>query len=152
MQTENPYQSPIFDTSAEPLKANNLGLPASRSQRFVNFVIDQFFTMIVSIVLGITLAIIIGPEKLTSIPGLAWGVLALLIYYVPLEAAFGRSLGKVITGTKVVTSDGSDPGIGRIIGRTFARMIPFEPLSVLGSRDAIGWHDQLSGTRVVRAR
>ncbi|MEN6496436.1 MAG: RDD family protein [Thermoguttaceae bacterium] len=151
MQTENPYQSPIADTLNEPLKANNWGLPASRSQRFVNYVIDYFFIMVLSFVLGFVLANIMDAEALDSIPGLAWGLLVVLIYFVPLEAAFGRSLGKIITGTKVVAIDGSDPGIGQIIGRTFARMIPFEQFSFLG-REAIGWHDRLSGTRVVRTR
>jgi uncharacterized RDD family membrane protein YckC len=152
MQTENPYQSPIADTPDEPLKANDRGRLASRSQRFANYVLDYFFIMVTMFVLGFVLANTIAAETLDSTPGLAWGVLAVLIYYIPLEAACGRSLGKIITGTKVVANDGSDPGIGQIIGRTFARMIPFEPLSFLSGRDAVGWHDRLSGTRVVRTR
>lgn len=78
------------------------------------------------------------------------GIATLVAYYVLFEAIFGRTPGKLITGTRVVTLDGAKPGFGQIIGRSFARLVPFEPFSFLGSRG--GWHDRWSGTRVVRVR
>jgi len=71
-------------------------------------------------------------------------------YYVVLETAAGRTLGKLITGTREVREDGGKPRFGQILGRTAARFIPFEPFSLLGSPK--GWHDGLSGTRVIRVR
>lgn len=70
-------------------------------------------------------------------------------HYVLFEAIFGRTPGKLITGTRtrVVTAK---PGFGQIIGRRFARLVPFEPFSFLVSSG--GWHDRWSGTRVVRVR
>jgi uncharacterized RDD family membrane protein YckC len=55
-----------------------------------------------------------------------------LIYYVAQEALWSRTLGKLITGTKVVNEDGSKLTFGRALGRTLCRLIPFEPLSFLG--------------------
>lgn len=69
-------------------------------------------------------------------------------YYIVLEAATGRTLGKLLTGTKVVDDAGEAPSFGQILGRTFSRLIPFEPLSFFGVT-VRGWHDRLSATHVV---
>ncbi|MFW6118794.1 MAG: RDD family protein [Planctomycetota bacterium] len=73
---------------------------------------------------------------------------ALLIYYVPLEMVFGRTVGKLLVQTKVVKAETGSVGLGHVLGRTLARAIPFEPLSVLASSGRM-WHDSLSGTVVV---
>jgi uncharacterized RDD family membrane protein YckC len=52
----------------------------------------------------------------------------------------------------VVRFDGNKPNVPQIIGRTFARFIPFEPFSVAFGSSNNGWHDSLSGTRVVSVR
>ena len=62
--------------------------------------------------------------------------------------ANGQSIGKMITGTIVVTEDGQKPSFGQILGRSFARIVPFEPFSFLGN-DASGWHDKWSETKVI---
>lgn len=82
------------------------------------------------------------------------GVLSLFapfIYYVGFEAAFGRTPGKLLTGTRVVTLTGEPPSFGQCLGRAFARCVPFEPLSFLGG-DGVGWHDKWTDTRVIRTR
>ena len=63
-------------------------------------------------------------------------------------------MGKLITGTRVVTENGGKPRWGQIVGRSFARFIPFEALSVLfwNDKERRGWHDSLSKTCVVRKR
>ena len=70
------------------------------------------------------------------------------IYYSIFEGLTGRSVGKLITKTKVVNEEGEKASFDSIIRRSLCRYIPFEALSFLGS-DAIGWHDTLSKTRVV---
>lgn len=76
-----------------------------------------------------------------------------VLYYVPFETGFGRTPAKLITGTKVVSEDGGPPGLGRVLGRTLVRMVPFEVFSFLGGDGRpVGWHDSWSGTRVVRTR
>jgi uncharacterized RDD family membrane protein YckC len=70
------------------------------------------------------------------------------IYYLVAEFFFQRTLGKVLSKTKVVTKAGLKPGFLQILGRTLSRSIPFEYLSYL--RSPTGIHDILSGTRVVK--
>lgn len=72
-------------------------------------------------------------------------------YYIIFEGAVGRTPGKLITGTKVVTEDGGTPTFGQVVGRTLSRFVPFEPFSFFGSEPR-GWHDRWSGTRVVLTR
>jgi len=69
-----------------------------------------------------------------------------LTYFIFFEGIWQRTLAKFITKTKVVTEDGSKPSFLRILGRTFARFIPFDAISFLFGR---GWHDHLSKTLVV---
>lgn len=70
-------------------------------------------------------------------------------YYFIMESFFGRTIGKLVTRTRVVDESGSRPTAGRIAGRTLARIIPFEPFSFFGNEPR-GWHDTLSKTWVVK--
>jgi uncharacterized RDD family membrane protein YckC len=79
------------------------------------------------------------------------GATILLIYYIPQEALFGRTLGKLVTGTMVVNEEGGKPSLGQVVGRTFSRFIPFEAFSFFVS-SARGWHDSIPRTYVVRVR
>ena len=74
-----------------------------------------------------------------------------LLYYTLLEGLTGRSLGKLVTGTKVVDANGNPPGFARALLRSLCRFIPFEPFSFLGS-DTRGWHDSMTRTWVIKSR
>ena len=82
------------------------------------------------------------------------GILAMLLYYVPMEGLFGFTIGKLVTGTRVVDAQGGRPGWGQVFGRTLCRLIPFEPFSLFFSKDGEvrGWHDGIPKTWVVRRR
>ena len=80
------------------------------------------------------------------------GVVAYLAYYCWMEAAFGRTLGKMVVGTRVVTAEGAHPRFARILVRSFIRLIPVEPLSILLYEDRSMWHDRWTRTRVVFER
>lgn len=70
------------------------------------------------------------------------------LYYLTTEGIFNTSIGKTIMGNMVVDNIAGRPYIGQRIGRTFARLIPFEALSfIFGAR---GWHDDLTDTYVVK--
>jgi uncharacterized RDD family membrane protein YckC len=138
-------------------------VPASQGKRFAHLIIDQIVvTLLVNcagFVLGFAYALSranvgspLTPQEETMLNGWGWGVTLLVsvAYFVICEGLFSRTLGKFITGTKVVTADGGPPSLGQVLGRTFARFIPFEHFSFLGT-PAVGWHDSLSGTRVVDA-
>jgi uncharacterized RDD family membrane protein YckC len=77
-------------------------------------------------------------------------------YLVAFTAA-GQTVGKLITGLRVLADNGPDaPDLGRATLRTlvwFALAIPagLGLLSAAFSRDGRGFHDRFAGTRVVRA-
>ncbi|MEM1325993.1 MAG: RDD family protein [Bacteroidota bacterium] len=76
-------------------------------------------------------------------------LLATPFYWILSEYFLGKTPAKYITKTKVVTADGRKPSFWTIVGRTLCRFIPFDWASFLGSR-AVGWHDSISKTRVVK--
>lgn len=79
---------------------------------------------------------------------IAISLLTCVLYCVIMEASIGTTIGKLITGAVVISVDGSKPSLSQIIGRSFARLIPFEPFSFLGGTNS-GWHDTMSNTRVI---
>lgn len=138
-------------------------IPARKGLRFANFFIDSIilniFTFGIGIVIGVML-IAQGYEvdsqgNFVGVP--LWVNLVInlvhipitLAYYIALEVALGRTLGKLITGTKVVNAEGGNATLGQVVGRSFARFIPFEVFSFLGETGR-GWHDSLSKTYVVK--
>lgn len=125
---------------------------ASKLQRFLNMVVDYWVAGIVANVLvGITL-VLLGAGALL---GKWWILYPMLVgaqigYYVAFEGLLGRTPGKLLTGTAVVSADGSRPTLKQIVRRSLIRLIPFEPFSFLG--EDYGWHDAWTGTRVIRVR
>jgi len=67
------------------------------------------------------------------------------------EGVFGTSIGKLVTGCRVVGPDGLKVSFGKAVLRSLCRMIPFEQFSFLGSA-ARGWHDSITETYVVEGR
>lgn len=128
-------------------------VPAGKGARFANSIIDSLAQYGISFALGIVVATAggqAGVEMLESIPPFLIGLPILLLYYFVLEAATGQTLGKMLTGTKVVNDRGGPPSLGQVAGRTFARLIPFEGVSFLMS--PTGLHDSLASTMVVKTR
>jgi uncharacterized RDD family membrane protein YckC len=133
-------------------------LLASKSQRFLNFVIDLFVVYMLTIGIGAAINIIgelIGNFKLSEwiislsiTENIIGGLIVLFFYYTIMELYFSRTFGKYFTKTMVVKHNGSRPKVKSIIIRTLVRMIPIDAFSFL-SNDARGWHDTLSVTYVV---
>lgn len=133
-------QQPVYTPTSEVI------LPASMLQRFLNNLIDGFVMYIFG-----AIAVQIGMDVLGEGLGLIVGIVCFFGYHLIFEALFQRTVGKMLTGTKVVSVDGGKASFRALLGRTLARYIPFEPLSFLfyGSYPTKGWHDRLSGTLVV---
>ncbi len=156
MSSDNPYASPLtsgggaenaFDTAIDQM------VPATRGRRFVNFVIDQVVGRVVVVIIFIVMSLAFDladwfANMSTGMDFLLSTSLFLSFYFVQ-EAFFGRTIGKLITGTVVVNATGGRPTVPQVLGRTLARIIPFEPFSALGTPPT-PWHDSLSKTRVVR--
>ncbi|KAF2507916.1 RDD family protein [Flavobacterium zhairuonense] len=134
-------------------------LLASTGQRFLNYILDTAVVFVLVFCLGIFLALL---ATLLGLPGLlSWlenistledrllFILINIIYYVFTEGLFGRSVGKLITGTVVVDENGLKPAFDVILKRSLCRIIPFDGLSFFGSR---GWHDSISDTYVVNKK
>lgn len=136
------------DDGARFVKAN----VASTGKRFANYLLDAIMIYILMFAYGIILYFAGIIDERGEMPGqwLLFMYLGGLLYYIVMEAAFGRTIGKFITGTKVVREDGSDPDFMQILGRTLCRLIPFEPFSFLSSE--VGWHDSISKTKVINKR
>jgi uncharacterized RDD family membrane protein YckC len=154
MVGQNPYEAPKAELDPGLRADTPDQLPtASRGARFLNLIIDTILSRIVAIVPAAVLAAALGPdsENVAVLAGV-FAVVGFFAYYIVFEAAFGWTFAKLITGTRVVRADGTKVRVPQIIGRTLARFIPFEPFSVLFSDSKRGWHDSLSGTRVVSVR
>lgn len=147
----NPYAPPT--AAVIDVRAPDEDSLASHPRRFFNFLIDYFAILAAGTVIGAVTALV-SPElaeRIFATNEILLGVAFYLLYYIPLEASFGWTVGKLITGTRVVTATGERPRVLQIVGRTFARFIPFEVFSFLRT-PSVGWHDSLSHTRVIVVR
>jgi len=147
----NPYQPPTAELGGGPEPGAGAALPdAGLGARLLNFVIDTVAVLVLGSI-GVAILLLAGQEAVTSelwSNVLAFGVM--ILYYVIFETAFGWTLGKLVTGTRVTRIAGVRPGLLQVIARTAARFIPLEPLSLVMGGSA--WHDGLGRTRVVSVR
>lgn len=126
---------------------------ASTGQRFGTMLLDLIFYFIFAIIFGFVLGLIGLGDLIQNMNDTLLGIVILLIYYVPQEAFSGRTLGKLITGTKAVKEDGTELSFGQALGRTLCRFIPFEAFSFLGGNGRPrGWHDKIPKTKVISVR
>lgn len=135
---------------------------ASQGQRFLNFLIDNVIirialTYVTGLGLGYFLAFMTPgfaatlSENSTSLYLISLMVVLLdyLFYYTLFESIFkGKTLGKLITGTKAVSLDGEDLSFKKAFLRSACRMIPLEAFSGFGTP----WHDSFTDTMVIKSR
>jgi uncharacterized RDD family membrane protein YckC len=72
-----------------------------------------------------------------------------LYYFLMENYVGGRTVAKYITGTKVISTDGTKPTTQQMMYRSLSRIVPFDGLSFLGVN---GWHDSWSDTRVINVK
>jgi uncharacterized RDD family membrane protein YckC len=124
---------------------------ASTGQRFANMLLDLVFCCIFTCVFGSALDAI-GLQVIQNKANVVEAMI-LFVYYVSQEAISARTLGKLITGTKVVNEDDTPLNWNGAFLRTICRFIPFDAFSFLGGKGRPrGWHDRISGTKVVSVR
>lgn len=162
---DNPYGAPSAPIEAE-LPSERLAIEdAGRWRRLFGFLIDYVASTLLSAVIAVPYVAYLywqgGDAAMDALENqrnlvrdYVIGVFATLLYYITLEGWFGWTIGKLVTGTRVVNEKGGRPGWKQVMGRTLGRFIPFEPFSLLFANDADkrGWHDTLSKTHVVRRR
>jgi uncharacterized RDD family membrane protein YckC len=151
MEKENPYKAPECTSSSPALKPEDSPPSASHALRLRNFICDSLVVVPLMIGMGIAAskipAIAVTYSEWSTI--INWGTY--FSYYFLSETLFGKTLGKLLTGTKVVNSEGSRLTLSQLAVRNLIRLIPFEAFSFLGAEPE-GWHDTLSRSYVVKAR
>jgi uncharacterized RDD family membrane protein YckC len=86
-------------------------------------------------------------------------LIAIVLYFVLLEAYFGATLGKRLVGIQVIGTDGDRPGLTKSVIRNVLRAVDSLPafnalgvVLILTSEDRTRLGDRLAGTRVVYHR
>ena len=114
----------------------NNDIKASKIKRVLNFIIDH-------LIIVITYLILLFPDYNNYQSSTL--LVLILLYYLFFEGLFNTTIGKLITRTRIVSNNGTEPG--NIFIRTLGRFIPFEPLSFIFFEN--GWHDKISNTQVI---
>ena len=136
---------PVVQVPQSPTSSASSFVVASLYKRLGNMVLD---TIISGIAVTLISAAIFGFGSESLAASFVTIVLS-IAYYIVSEVVWQKTPAKFITGTKVVMRDGSKAPFKNILGRSFARIIPFDQLSFLFRKYPVGWHDKLSGTVVV---
>lgn len=130
---------------------------ASTGKRFANYIIDMIVFYVV-LLGGFFIIAVSSPESIeglveeTPASGLLDRILSVLLYAIFMslvEATFkGKSLGKLITGTRAVNLDGSAISMTTAFGRGFSRAVPFCVFSAFGT-PCDPWQDRWTDTMVI---
>ena len=125
--------------------------------RFAHYLIDRLIIGVIVFGLDVLLMEVFSLNLTTNfggeaiymrfIPTIDYIVIT-FVYYFICEKMMQRTIGKFATGAVVINQYAEAPSDGSLIGRSLARVVPFEPLSCLSDR---GWHDTWSKTYVVTA-
>ncbi len=130
---------------------------ASTGQRFVNYLIDVIVFYLLFIGLGVIIALV-SPAAIDSFTeesdgfGLLERLFSLIFYalYMGLVEGVlkGKSLGKLISGTRAVNLDGSRISFSKAFARGFSRAVPFCVFSAFGT-PCDPWQDRWTDTMVI---
>jgi uncharacterized RDD family membrane protein YckC len=138
-------------------------LLATSGKRFINGLVDMIISRLIAMLLLVVFGLSIelvgmnseayfdSLEDINSF--LDWLITAILSvpYFIVMEITTGKTIGKYLTGTIVVDIYGNQPKKSDILKRSFARYIPFDAISFLGTIPR-GWHDTMSDTYVVEEK
>ncbi|MBK6936585.1 MAG: RDD family protein [Chitinophagaceae bacterium] len=137
---------------------------ASQGQRFLNWLIDNILLRLIITYLTGEVAVQflfnIAPEytvRVFSEQSFESYLVSYIIvgfhyifYYTICEKAFkGYTLGKLITGTRSIGTDGQELTLKDALLRSLSRFVPFEAFSGLGDAP---WHDTWTNTTVIKSR
>ena len=127
--------------------------PATTGQRFANYFIDAivFYVLIAIIIVPVVMKMNVDDLDGGSFLGIYYLTVFGIIfaYYTLLEGSKGKTVGKMITKTKVISEDGSPISYGKAFTRTLCRLVPFEFISAFIDGGRM-WHDKWTDTRLVK--
>lgn len=132
---------------------------ATTGQRLANFIIDMIvayaITFAVFFMLGMfspSFAAIFSDDGIgiKLLDRLLTALILALVFTVIEGLSKGKTLGKLITGTRAVQDDTYEPITwNQALTRSFSRIVPFEAFSGFGGHP---WHDKWSKTVVIKDR
>lgn len=146
--------NPTADESQDLLSGTLSLVQASKGKRFANYLIDTVVFIIVAVVFFAVLAAagVFGELFYDEGAGLLDRLVTMVLFgllWGATEALFkGKTLGKLITGTRAVNEDGSQISTKTAFLRGFSRIVPFEAFSALGD-PSYPWHDKWTHTYVI---
>lgn len=130
-------------------------------KRLANLLLDTlFYEMIMYIIINPLERLIFGElldeqVEYGCLLSLTISFTILFLYYFISETYFQKTLGKLITKTKVINDDGTKASASAIVKRTLIRFLPFDSISLYTGKDeekkGTWWHDRWSRTRVTKA-
>lgn len=122
---------------------------ASKGERLANLILDIVIIGLATIIISIIVSLITPLYYFELAPKIY--VFVHLFYYIYYEYRFEATIGKRVTGTRVVRKDGKKLTMLNVFSRTILRFIKIDAFSfVYGSE--IGFHDAMSGTIVIKRR
>ena len=120
-------------------------LPASAGLRLTSLLID--ICVLTAIVVVGTLSF---ADPADPLPTATWLIVGTWLASFLVEGSTGRTVGKLVTGLRVVDSSGNKPSFQELIARrTYGNRVLIGAYSLLRGRRSR--HDRMSGTYVVRA-
>lgn len=152
----------ILDSHEAQTQPEQRYIVASKGKRFANYVIDTIGYLLFAVLIGLIIGLsgsaadsteFFEEEQSSGLGSLLMeyliGFIMIITYYTFLEYVLkGKSLGKLITGTRAITVDNQRMDFGTTLKRSACRVIPFEAFTFLGD-NARGLHDSLSNTKVI---
>lgn len=150
-------ENPVLDASADAPSA--LGL-ASAAERIFSGFIDLAFVALIQLTLFYLTTHLVA-QRMGALPRSALvsmglvGVVLAAGYFLFFWSLSGQTLGKLLTGSRVVSTRGGTLGLARSALRLVALLAAALPLGAgfiglwtdAGRR---GWHDRIAGTKVIR--
>ena len=151
MEQQENQEEHLFDDNQYHL------VQASGGKRFANYLVDRIVFYVLFQILAYFLAFFNLRIQVDLDPNSAgFALIGILIYMFAyalfmglLEFAMkGKSIGKLLSGTRAVKEDGTHLELKDALLRGLCRLIPFNIFSALGNT-CYPWHDSLSKTYVI---
>lgn len=150
---ETNFQPELGQHGFEEFEKETQYTDASNMKRFVNYLIDRLLGTLFAFLFFMLLDVVVPGiadylSNISRLEDMFWTSLLILTYYSVLEIISRRTIGKLLTKTKVVAEEGYELDTNRIIIRNLCRLIPLNAISIFFN-DGRPWHDSISKTRVV---
>ncbi len=148
-----PTDNLLDDISVNLVQANG-------NLRFVNLLVDHIVLYLLwKFLLGRIVGVIIvfsglytEDRTLFLLESYVFVIIFDVLIFAGQEALMGgKTIGKFVTGTRAINSDGAGINFKTALLRSLSRIVPFEAFSALSS-PCYPWHDRWTGTLVINEK